>query len=627
MRTRRRRRLLVLLAAIFSAAKLSLDFALFQFISSPGDATLPSLSLGLINPLSYSEQLTISRLVTYTGGAYAYINAAVDSGHTTHGNNSPYAYAFLLSGCSQEQPRYKGFLFNILVATRVLREEGSTADVVVFVQLSYVGETTRRIQPTTQTLPDEDVRLLTSMGIQIRYIPSSQYESFYESALDKFRILQLTEYRRVMILDADILPLTNLDYLFDMSVNGTLKENIVIAGRSEPALGALFVLTPRAGDYEQILDIIRQREESASLLPSGQHKFDEKWGWGHIITSPDQWRSRTEAGTKWNFRFAFADQGLLYYFTKYVKQSVSILYGTAEVENWASVQGRVQLENTLSYPFENSRTLRFTSGYLCRQFFCDVAHFSGDGKPWWTGPTRDIAQSVDISARGPVAARIWWHKLYELNRDLQIGLDFDNWDKENQKPLLGLYPTFVEMDERVARRAADTPSLLKATDGNKNPVPAIVQQSAKYAVCFVIGGCDPRNNRYKGFLFNILVSTRVLREEGSTADVVAFFQMSYKSGATTLPDEDVQWLETIGVKVEYIPPSQSESFYDIVMQKFRILSLTQYRRVLLLDGDVMVRFMFVLYVCVCLFQDLCPFFVLCVNIFLISAISECRPIV
>jgi hypothetical protein len=68
------------------------------------------------------------------------------------------------------------------------------------------------------------------------------------AVLDKFRILGLVEYRRVLLMDGDVMPNTSLDYLFEMSdgENATLKENLITAGKMEPANAVslrLFLLT------------------------------------------------------------------------------------------------------------------------------------------------------------------------------------------------------------------------------------------------------------------------------------------------------------------------------------------------------------------------------------------------
>jgi hypothetical protein len=100
---------------------------------------------------------------------------------------------------------------------------------------------------------------------------------------------------------------------------------------------------------------------------------------------------------------------------------------------------------------------------------------------------------------------------------------------------------------------------------NKGPIAAAnstltlteKRQFARYAYAFVIGGCNPDEEfpTYRYFIYNILVSARVLREAGSQADVVAFFQISYKSTYDRLASEDVRLLEAMNVRIEYIPKS------------------------------------------------------------------------
>jgi hypothetical protein len=217
-------------------------------------------------------------------------------------SSSKYAYAYVIGGCNPNKPeRYLGFLYNILISARILREEGSTADIVAFFQISHEAT-------DMETLPDEDVRLLSALGVQIRYIPKSPIESFYDIVLSKFEILGMTEYKRVLLMDGDVMPLTNLDFMFDLSSKGILKDNVVISGMWEPANAGFFMVAPVPGDLERIHEIIKRRALEAKDLKG--RKFDEVKGWGHVITPDDKWVARKEQGTLWNFHFAFSDQGL-----------------------------------------------------------------------------------------------------------------------------------------------------------------------------------------------------------------------------------------------------------------------------------------------------------------------------
>jgi hypothetical protein len=333
---------------------------------------------------------------------------------TSTNPNRPYrkwAYAFLMGGCNPNRPEeYRGFLYNILVSADILQHHGSTADVVVMVQLAYQN-TTRTTTASTATtvptsLPADDVRLLHAMNIKIHYLPApSREQNFYSVVLEKFRILQLVQYSRVLFVDGDAWPLCNLDYLFDLSeplpkpkqqliLSGgkgrspttttttkplstiQLKENIVLAWKSEPSNAGFFLMEPSLQKFKDLQRIISNRQAKALTLPWPH--FDPDYGWGHVIggdrrddkadngnDSPrqrkmkrksvvsnthqvprsetilappnDHWRGfNNETGTKWTWYGVHGGQGLLYYFTKYHLQSVSLIIGD-EIEQWTHV--------------------------------------------------------------------------------------------------------------------------------------------------------------------------------------------------------------------------------------------------------------------------------------------------
>ena len=148
------------------------------------------------------------------------------------GSTSPFAYGFVIGGCDPGRiESYQNYLFNIAIAAKILRERGSTADVIALFQVSESAK--------THELAPEDLRLLHALGVYVYYIPQQTHgqQSFYRTQLDKFRILGLTQYERVLFLDGDVMPIANLDYMFEMSVNGTLQDNIVLQGIHEPANG------------------------------------------------------------------------------------------------------------------------------------------------------------------------------------------------------------------------------------------------------------------------------------------------------------------------------------------------------------------------------------------------------
>jgi hypothetical protein len=255
-----------------------------------------------------------------------------------------WAYAFLMGGCSENMPDYRGFLYNIVVAAQRLKELGSKADVVVMVQMSTYGNET--------SLPDNEQEFLNAMGVRIHYIPKMAgpvHEVFYSLVKEKFRILDLTEYSRVLFMDSDVMPVCNMDYLFELSEpeigEPMLKENVVLAWRKEAANAGFFMLRPDKDDYTLIEQVIRTKEEKALTMPFPH--WDPVEGWGHKIEAPDFWRSQDGlTGTNWTWHAVFADQGLLYHWTKYVKQSVSLIIHD-EIENWGSRDGNAHFETVI----------------------------------------------------------------------------------------------------------------------------------------------------------------------------------------------------------------------------------------------------------------------------------------
>ena len=451
-----RRALLLVIGGFLCCFKLSADVYLYRM--SISDTRIGGSSFDVVQKELFGASLL---LVQGTHKTASYLRALSHTAQTDHNNifldgsananatNSSYAYAFVIGGVNPSRPSYKGFLYTILVSARILRHFGSTADVVGFFQLSYAYK-------GSDSLPDEDLRALRGLGIKIYYIERSEHESFYETVLNKFKILQLTHYRRVLLMDGDVMPVTNLDYLFELSDdnkhgpgNSTLRENIVVSGLWEPSNAGFFMLTPSLGDYDKIQEVIQKRYQQAKV---DGVLFDEVKGWGHVIEEGDEWVSRRESGRNWTFHFAFSDQGLLYHWTKYVKHSVTIVYEDM-AENWSPIDTngviKAVKERVLIKPFVNYSNLVLKQHSSCKKFMCDFMHFSGADKPWLKKPPIALDDSNKLDSGN----NFWWYFLMLVDHELGLKLDFDNW-KEGQRPSLGMYATWGDMGKHNKKTAA-----------------------------------------------------------------------------------------------------------------------------------------------------------------------------
>ena len=99
---------------------------------------------------------------------------------------------------------------------------------------------------------------------------------------------------RILFFDGDVMPHCSLDYLFKLSEEGLLKENMVIAWASEPSSGGFFMLAPKKGDYEELTNIIDNQQRKA--LTTGV-VFDKVEGWGREIVPPDHWMTNLKSST------------------------------------------------------------------------------------------------------------------------------------------------------------------------------------------------------------------------------------------------------------------------------------------------------------------------------------------
>jgi hypothetical protein len=214
------------------------------------------------------------------------IQASIDPVRKTKGR---FAYTFLMAGCS-ESANCRSYIYCILVASYILQDTGSEADIIVMVRM--------QVKSTISELPEQEASMLTKMGVQIRYLPLDSTDSFYSAMMAKFFILDYTEYDRIIFMDSDVIPLCNLDYLFRLSMEGHIRENVVLAWHHEPAAGGFFMLKPGGKDE---LDLIVSNNRKY-IKDRPDVRFDPVVGWGHVIQPPDSWRElKGNKHTRWDF--------------------------------------------------------------------------------------------------------------------------------------------------------------------------------------------------------------------------------------------------------------------------------------------------------------------------------------
>jgi len=213
--------------------------------------------------------------------------------------NWPYAYSYIIGGVDPDWPRYRDYLYGIMVSAYLLKHKyRSRADVFLFVEV-YVNS-------KHEALPANELRLLRQLNVTVVQIPSlPENPTFYHLQLQKFRVLGLVNYRRVLHLDSDVVPLLSLDYLFEYSDRlGVLQENVVVQGPNDPANGGTFMVAPRRGDLQRIGAILRRKERR--VRETQQFDRDGHLGWGCRLR---EWVGTRKSGQGWTFFAADGDQG------------------------------------------------------------------------------------------------------------------------------------------------------------------------------------------------------------------------------------------------------------------------------------------------------------------------------
>lgn len=354
-------------------------------------------------------------------------------GKSSNKNESPglYAYAYLLGNYHSDNQMSRNYLYSIMVSAFLLRKLGAVNDMILYVIMDYK-------ESNDIALPLPKLRTLQRLGVQIQYLPRDPHLNYYRMQLQKFRILGLTKYRKVLFLDADVMPMVNLDFLFEYadqdSDHQVFEPNFVVNGLQSPANGGFFLLTPHNGDLEAVNQLIHERESA---------EFDPAAGWGHV--GPTDWSSETNNGTLWDFNGAWSDQGLLYYWIRYVQKSVSILQKDGRIENWEVLDdedgGPAELVERI-HPHAIQLPNPVYCWSRCTTFWSMFVHFTARTKPWNVGcPATKLTYLTVFQS--PV--HFWCRTLRELNESMQAGIDLEDVRDPDRKPPKGQITDLLAM--------------------------------------------------------------------------------------------------------------------------------------------------------------------------------------
>ncbi|KAG9142250.1 hypothetical protein Leryth_007695 [Lithospermum erythrorhizon] len=183
------------------------------------------------------------------------LGASRDEDHS--GTNRREAYATILHSAHV-------YVCGAIVAAQSIRMAGSTRDLVILVD---------------ESISEYHRSGLEAAGWKIRTIqrirnPKAEKDAYNEWNYSKFRLWQLTDYDRIIFIDADLLILRNIDFLFRMPEisatgnNGTLFNSGVM------------VIEPSNCTFQLLMDNINGIE---SYNGGDQGYLNEIFTWWHRI--------------------------------------------------------------------------------------------------------------------------------------------------------------------------------------------------------------------------------------------------------------------------------------------------------------------------------------------------------
>lgn len=295
---------------------------------------------------------------------------------------------------------YLGYLLHLAAVRYLLDETGSTMDFNILLRVR---------EGLNSNLPEPQLKFFSKLRLNIEYLPPKRKDSWGSDMLEKFNILRYYEYKRVLFVDADVLPLCNWDHFFNMSDRGVLAPNTVFAWQNEPAQGGFFLLSPEPGDWEMFRSIPAFTNSSL--------------GFGVPLAEPVHGIRHTF--TNWSWHGVKDDQGMLFHWVRYVKKNVTLLKAD-RLQKWQEVDGVVKMvEETIGFnaTCPNSIDFRHTSAPdlpLVRDF----VHYHGRQKAWqmmnWTSPIRNqsAADLAKLDLWTDAVRKAW--QMYDLGPVRQL---------------------------------------------------------------------------------------------------------------------------------------------------------------------------------------------------------------
>ncbi|PIA41793.1 hypothetical protein AQUCO_02200310v1 [Aquilegia coerulea] len=156
------------------------------------------------------------------------------------------------------------YVCGAIAAAQSIRMVGSTRDLVILVD---------------ETISEYHREGLAAAGWKIRTIqrirnPKAERDAYNEWNYSKFRLWQLTDYDKIIFIDADLLILRNIDFLFGMPEITAIGNNATLFN------SGVMVVEPSNCTFQLLMDHI---DEIESYNGGDQGYLNEIFTWWHRI--------------------------------------------------------------------------------------------------------------------------------------------------------------------------------------------------------------------------------------------------------------------------------------------------------------------------------------------------------
>lgn len=156
------------------------------------------------------------------------------------------------------------YVCGAIAAAQSIRMAGSTRDLVILVD---------------ETISDHHRGGLEAAGWKVRTIqrirnPKAERDAYNEWNYSKFRLWQLTDYDKIIFIDADLLILRNIDFLFAMPEITATGNNATLFN------SGVMVIEPSNCTFQLLMDHINEIE---SYNGGDQGYLNEIFTWWHRI--------------------------------------------------------------------------------------------------------------------------------------------------------------------------------------------------------------------------------------------------------------------------------------------------------------------------------------------------------